>query len=85
MSTRRLAAVYLMTAVFSGAGVWLFAAGITAAADLTGYSLPLFITSLGGVLAGLLWTILAVTAAAVVAWPVVLRHARSHSWVSSSR
>ena len=83
MSTRRLALVYLLTAAVAGTGIWFFAAGIDAAAKLAEYSLPPPLTLLGESPGGLLWTILAATAIAVIAWPAVLKYARKHSWVAS--
>ena len=83
MCTRRLAQVYLITALVVGAGLWCFTAGTAAAASLAEISLPPVITFLGEGLGGLPWTILTTTAIAILAWPAVLGHARRHSWVSN--
>ena len=82
MTTRHLATVYLLAAVVSGTGVWFFAVGTTSAAALAGYSLPTVVMSFGENLVGLLWAILAAIPIAVISWPLVLKYARHHSWVS---
>ena len=76
MTTRHLATIYFCTAV-----VWLLAAGITEAVALAGHSLPTVMMP-GENLSSLLWVILATLAIAAVCWPLVLKHARNHLWVS---
>ena len=83
MTTRHLAMVYLLTATVFGTGIWFLAVGTASALALAGHSLPV-LTSLGVNLAGLLWVILIADSIAVICWPLVLKHARSHSWVSGA-
>ena len=66
-------------------GVWFFAVGTTSAAALAGYSLPTVVMSFGESLVGLLWAILAAIPIAAISWPVVLKYARTRSWVSRLR